>query len=132
MTYVDLDLGQGSITIPAVVAATPIDKPVDIEDGSPLFALAHLDRVLIVLHGVGFGVFSTPVVYFYGDVSPGSNPKLYVQQMRLLNESVNKRLEKNRNGMRSSPFFFLYHCEFYVNLFLSGCIGHGHQYVWLG
>lgn len=30
-TFVDLDIGQGSITAPGVIGATPVDKPIDIE-----------------------------------------------------------------------------------------------------
>ncbi len=30
-TFVDLDIGQGAITVPGVISATPIDKPIDIE-----------------------------------------------------------------------------------------------------
>jgi polynucleotide 5'-kinase involved in rRNA processing len=29
--FVDLDIGQGSITIPGMIAAAPIDRPIDVE-----------------------------------------------------------------------------------------------------
>lgn len=48
-TYVDLDIGQGSITIPGCISATPIEKPIDIVDGIPL---------------------EMPLAYFYGHPSP--------------------------------------------------------------
>jgi hypothetical protein len=48
-TYVDLDIGQGSITIPGCISATPIEKPIDIIDGIPL---------------------EMPLVYFYGHPNP--------------------------------------------------------------
>ena len=48
-TYVDLDIGQGSITIPGCISATPIEKPIDIVDGIPL---------------------EMPLVYFYGHPNP--------------------------------------------------------------
>jgi len=48
-TYVDLDIGQGSITIPGCISATPIEKPIDIVDGIPL---------------------EMPLVYFYGHPTP--------------------------------------------------------------
>lgn len=49
-TCVDLDIGQGSITIPGCIAATPIEMPIDPVEGIPL---------------------EMPLVYFYGH----SNPK---------------------------------------------------------
>eukprot|EP00798_Chlamydomonas_sp_ICE-L_P007448 gene7448-588_t len=55
-TMVDLDVGQGSITVPGCVAATPVEAPIDIEDGYSL---------------------EMPLVYFYGHASPSDNPELY-------------------------------------------------------
>lgn len=55
-TFVDLDLGQGSLTIPGTLAATPVDVPVDPVEGIPLEA---------------------PLVYFYGHSTPSVNPDLY-------------------------------------------------------
>lgn len=48
-TFVDLDIGQGSITMPACVAATPIEMPIDPVEGIPL---------------------EMPLVYFYGHTTP--------------------------------------------------------------
>ncbi|KAK9698377.1 hypothetical protein RND81_08G100100 [Saponaria officinalis] len=48
-TFVDLDIGQGSITVPACVAATPIEMPIDPVEGIPL---------------------EMPLVYFYGHTTP--------------------------------------------------------------
>ncbi|KAJ9682641.1 hypothetical protein PVL29_018543 [Vitis rotundifolia] len=48
-TFVDLDIGQGSITIPGCIAATPIEMPIDPMDGIPL---------------------EMPLVYFYGHTTP--------------------------------------------------------------
>ncbi|KAL8097807.1 protein CLP1 homolog [Apium graveolens] len=55
-TFVDLDIGQGSITIPACVAATPIELPIDPVEGIPL---------------------EMPLVYFYGHPTPSANADLY-------------------------------------------------------
>jgi hypothetical protein len=35
-TYVDLDVGQGTVTAPGCLAATPIETPIDIEEGYPV------------------------------------------------------------------------------------------------
>ncbi|PKH98595.1 hypothetical protein CRG98_049703 [Punica granatum] len=48
-TFVDLDVGQGFITIPGSIAATPIELPIDPVEGVPL---------------------EMPLVYFYGHVTP--------------------------------------------------------------
>lgn len=48
-TFVDLDIGQGSITIPGCIAATPIEMPIDPVEGIPL---------------------DMPLVYFYGHTNP--------------------------------------------------------------
>lgn len=44
-TFVDLDIGQGSITIPGCIAATPIELPIDPVEGIPL------DMPLVYFHG---------------------------------------------------------------------------------
>ncbi|KAG8381787.1 hypothetical protein BUALT_Bualt05G0009100 [Buddleja alternifolia] len=49
-TFVDLDIGQGSITIPGCIAATPVELPIDPVEGIPL---------------------DMPLVYFHGHVTPG-------------------------------------------------------------
>lgn len=48
-TYVDLDIGQGSITIPGCIGATPIEMPIDPVEGIPL---------------------DMPLVYFFGQTTP--------------------------------------------------------------
>lgn len=48
-TFVDLDIGQGSITIPGCIAATPIEMPIDPVEGIPL---------------------EIPLVYFFGHTTP--------------------------------------------------------------
>ncbi|KAI4351594.1 hypothetical protein L6164_005939 [Bauhinia variegata] len=55
-SFVDLDIGQGSITIPGSIAATPIEMPIDPVEGIPL---------------------EMPLVYFYGHTTPSNNVELY-------------------------------------------------------
>lgn len=54
--YTDIDVGQGSITVPGSVAATPIEAPIDIEAGMPDDA---------------------PLVFYTGQITPSDNPALY-------------------------------------------------------
>lgn len=55
-TFVDLDIGQGSVTIPGTLAATPIEMPIDPVEGIPL---------------------EVPLVYFYGHTNPSANTDSY-------------------------------------------------------
>lgn len=48
--------GQGGITVPGSIGATPIEAPIDVEEGLPV---------------------EVPVVYFYGHTTPSEHPELY-------------------------------------------------------
>lgn len=48
--------GQGSITVPGCLAATPIEAPITIEEGYPTAA---------------------PLVYYFGDTTPNKQDELY-------------------------------------------------------
>ncbi|GFR40680.1 hypothetical protein Agub_g1271, partial [Astrephomene gubernaculifera] len=54
--FVDLDVGQGTITAPGCLSAVPLEQPVDVEAGF----LADL-----------------PLAFYYGHTSPGENPALF-------------------------------------------------------
>ena len=55
-TFADLDLGQGGITCPATVGATPVDRPVDVAEGDDAAGRGHLEgrvgRLLVAARGV--------------------------------------------------------------------------------
>jgi len=73
--FVDLDIDQGSITMPGVVAAIPIERPIDIEEG--------------------FGT-APPIAYFIGDVTLEKNTKLYPMQLEQLAKACNERYQSNQ------------------------------------
>ncbi|GAM21773.1 hypothetical protein SAMD00019534_049480, partial [Acytostelium subglobosum LB1] len=75
--FVDLDPGQGGVTLPGALCATIVDKPVDIEEG-----LSN----------------SVPFVQFYGHTSLDLNPNLYKAQIQSLALSIDKRCEKDNNA----------------------------------
>jgi len=77
---VDLDISKGSITLPGVVSAIPVERPYDIEEG--------------------FG-FSQPIAYFYGDVLATQNPKFYTKQVQNLAAVIKKRNEFNKSASSS-------------------------------
>ncbi|KAL6136428.1 hypothetical protein ACLB2K_061723 [Fragaria x ananassa] len=70
-TFVDLDIGQGAITIPGCIAATPIEMPIDPVEGIPL---------------------DMPLVYFYGHTTPTTNVDLYRVLVKELSQMVEKQL----------------------------------------
>lgn len=67
---VDLDLGQGGVTVPGTLCALPLDAPLPPGGAAPLdFAL----------------------VYFYGAASPGDNPELFRAQVGRLAGALDAR-----------------------------------------
>ncbi|KAG7576018.1 Pre-mRNA cleavage complex subunit Clp1 C-terminal [Arabidopsis thaliana x Arabidopsis arenosa] len=73
-TFVDLDVGQGSITIPGCIAAAPIEMPLDPVEGFPL------DMAL---------------VYYYGHASPNINVELYKALVKELAQVLERQFVGN-------------------------------------
>lgn len=76
-TFVDLDIGQGSISIPGCVAATPIEMPIDPIEGIPL---------------------EMPIVYFYGHTTPSGNPGLYKAVVKELARTLELQFAGNADS----------------------------------
>lgn len=90
--YVDLDVGQGVISIPGTIAAILVERPASIEDGFSQTA---------------------PLVYHLGYRTPSCNTALYkliiskLAEVTLESLNVNKRSKLNHyNFFRSSKYFF--------------------------
>ena len=62
--------GQGAITAPGSVGATPVESPIDIEEGLPV---------------------EVPLVYFFGSPSPTDNLVLYRYIVERLAAVLDKR-----------------------------------------
>lgn len=73
-TFVDLDIGQGSITVPGAIAATPIEMPIDPVEGIPL---------------------EMPLVYFYGHTTPSANVDLYKLVVKELSQTLERQFSGN-------------------------------------
>lgn len=73
-TVVDLDIGQGTITVPGCLAATPVEAPVDLEEGLPVDA---------------------PLVYYYGSLTPGDNPDLYRHLVERIGSALDARAARD-------------------------------------
>lgn len=78
--FVDLDVGQGSISIPGSLGALLIERPASIEEGFSQ---------------------NSPLVYHYGHKTPGHNPVLYNQLVSRLADVVRERLTSNRKAEAS-------------------------------
>ncbi|VBB28961.1 unnamed protein product [Acanthocheilonema viteae] len=75
--FVDLDVGQGSISVPGTVGALYIEKTADVVEG--------FDK-------------KAPLVYHFGNLSPGSNIPLYDLLVKQLAEAVSKRRKSNQDA----------------------------------
>lgn len=73
--FVELDVGQGQISIPGTVGAILVERPSDIEEG-----------------------FSQqgPLVFHFGHISPGQNIELYNTLITRLAEVLQKRADVNK------------------------------------
>ncbi|XP_078530264.1 polyribonucleotide 5'-hydroxyl-kinase Clp1 [Lissotriton helveticus] len=76
-TFVELDVGQGNVSIPGTMGALYIERPADVEEGFSVQA---------------------PLVYHFGSTTPGTNIKLYNKLTSRLAEVFNQRCEVNRRA----------------------------------
>ncbi|XP_062574339.1 polyribonucleotide 5'-hydroxyl-kinase Clp1-like [Saccostrea cucullata] len=73
--FVDLDVGQGQVSIPGTVGAVVVERPADVEEGF------HLNA---------------PLVFHYGHTSPSTNPQLYKLLVSRMAEVTNMKCDKQR------------------------------------
>ncbi|KAF6017759.1 CLP1 [Bugula neritina] len=75
--FVDLDVGQGEISIPGSMGALIVQRPHDIETGYPQ---------------------AIPLVYHFGHKAPGDNLSLYTKVISSLSQTINDRCSHNSNA----------------------------------
>lgn len=75
--FVDLDVGQGEISVPTTIGANLVERPADIDEGFSLQA---------------------PLVYHYGHTSPAENLTLYNHCISKMAEAVDSRCKANRKA----------------------------------
>jgi len=78
---VDLDVGQGNISVPGTIGSMLIERPATIEEG-------------------GF-IQQAPLSYFLGFKTPSGNIPLYHMILSRLAENVHERMESNRKAKSS-------------------------------
>jgi len=74
-TMVDIDVGQGNISIPGVIGALTVERPADPVDGFDL---------------------KIPLVYHFGHTSPNGNLKLYETLITRLADVINAKCDYNK------------------------------------
>jgi polyribonucleotide 5'-hydroxyl-kinase len=72
--FVDLDCGQGCVSIPGSLGAVVVERPADVEDGFSLVA---------------------PIVYHFGHTGPAGNVTLYNMIINTLSQSVKLKMESD-------------------------------------
>ena len=91
-TFVDLDIGQGQITIPGCLAATAVEDVIRSNDEASASATSKTTSSTS---------FDSPLVFFYGDVTPSDNPTLYKVMLARLNGLVQQRFMNSRQQSRA-------------------------------
>ena len=93
--FVDLDVGQGQITVPGALAATPVTRPIGIEASSS-------DRLMIYMRLInlqdGYPV-SMPLVFYYGRTDLGSNGALFTTLVQRMADVLSEQCEMDPEGM---------------------------------
>jgi len=81
-TFVDLDVGQGAITIPSTLSAAVLQSQIDIEDA------------FLILP-------ENPIVYYFGHVSPGNDVNYFKNLSARLSETLKQRYSVDDKARRS-------------------------------
>jgi len=97
--FVDLDVGQGQITVPGALAASPVTKPIGIEvtqcqDSPP--RIAYPSDLTVPLQD-GYPV-SMPLAFFYGRSNLGDNPKLFTSLIQRMAAVLDEQCEMDPDG----------------------------------
>lgn len=107
--YVDIDVGQGAISIPGSMATVLIERPASVEEGFSQNA---------------------PLVYHFGHNSPGANNSLYKAVISKMAEVTLNSLNENKRSIYIILCFFIINYIFYKNF--SQIFGYCYQHLWLG
>ncbi len=71
----DIDVGQGNLSIPGTIGAMAIERPADVEEGFSQLC---------------------PLIYHFGHKTPSKNPTLHNLLVTKLAKSVAEKMEANR------------------------------------
>lgn len=79
-TYVDLDVGQGSVVLPGTIAATTVSMPLTVDRSYPI---------------------SAPLVYNYGAASPGANTEHFIECLQQLATRLDEHSDADQDARAS-------------------------------
>ncbi|KAJ1675181.1 Cleavage polyadenylation factor subunit clp1, partial [Spiromyces aspiralis] len=88
--FIDLDLSEGSVTVPGTISATPITHIIDPEDGFAGYVSASSTAPP-----------ETPLVFQYGSTTPKDNPRYFNALIASLARAVGKRMEADKRAQAS-------------------------------
>lgn len=91
-TFVDLDIGQGQITIPGCLAATAVEDVIRSNDDASDSATSKTSSSTS---------FDSPLVFYFGNTTPADNPTLYKVMLARLNGLVQQRFMNSREQGRA-------------------------------
>lgn len=75
--FVDLDVGQGCVSVPGTIGAMLVERPASVEEGFSQ---------------------NSPLVYHYGHTTPGHNNVLYKELVSRLADVVRERMKASRKA----------------------------------
>lgn len=82
-TLVDLDVGQGCLSVPGTLAASPLDMNcISVEETF---------------------ILTNPLAYFYGHASPSENAPLFRLQVEQLAAAIKRRMANDEQGAHRTP-----------------------------
>ena len=93
--FVELDVGQGAISVPGTIGAMMVERPASVEEGFSqvsifmfLLMISFIPNLLIICCPQ-----NAPLVYHYGHTSPGHNNVLYKELVSRLADVVRERMK---------------------------------------
>ena len=93
--FVELDVGQGAISVPGTIGAMMVERPASVEEG---FSQVSIFMFLLMISFIPNLLKiccpqNAPLVYHYGHTSPGHNNVLYKELVSRLADVVRERMK---------------------------------------
>ena len=85
--FVELDVGQGAISVPGTIGAMMVERPASVEEGFSQVSIFIPNLPIICCPQ------NAPLVYHYGHTSPGHNNVLYKELVSRLADVVRERMK---------------------------------------
>ena len=93
--FVELDVGQGAISVPGTIGAMMVERPASVEEGFSQVSITNS----VNTNSLHSRPQNAPLVYHYGHNSPGHNNVLYKELVSRLADVVRERMKVKRNAV---------------------------------